>query len=164
MSNPGTMIDAHPRTAAVDTTLHSDTIGVLVDAARAARQCADACVHEAAPMTDCISATLDASEVASATVGVVIRLSHRDSSVAQLAACRTVLRVCAEECRRQGSHLRHCAACAEVCERAEDLCLQMETALSMRSGGFSPAGRHRGTDQRPPNATMGAGGATAEPS
>ncbi len=134
MPRAATMIDAHPRTAEVDTTLHSDTIDVLMDASLAARQCADACLHESTPMTECIGATLDASDVASATAGLVIRLSHRDSAVAQLVACREVLRICAEECRRHGTAMLHCAACAEVCERAEDLCLQMETALSRRTG------------------------------
>ncbi len=164
MSRSATMIDAHPRTAGVDTTLHSDTIDVLVDAALIARQCADACTHESEPMTECISATLDASDVASATAGVIIRLSHRDSAVAQLVACREVLRICAEECRRHGLHLRHCAACAEVCERAEDLCLQMETALSRRAGEHSgPALRSTAGDSMSPGATLGPGGVAAEP-
>lgn len=132
MSGAARMIDTHPRVAGVDTTLHSDTIDVLVEAARASRQCADACIHEAAPMADCISATLDASDIASATVGIVIRLTRTESSAAAVAACREVLRVCADVCRQHGAHLRHCAACAEVCDRAEDMCVQFEAALRSR--------------------------------
>ena len=133
MSRAATMIDAHPRTAGLDTTLHSDTIDVLVEAARAARQCADACIHETEPMTECISITLDAADIASATTGIVIRLTRRECSIAAIAACREILRECAEVCRHHGMHLRHCAACAEVCERAEDLCLQMEASLRARA-------------------------------
>ena len=91
----------------------------------------------------------------------MIRLGHRDSALAQLGACREVVRVCAEECRRRGPSIRHCAVCAEMCERAEDLCLQMESALSNRAGGTSH--ETSAPDPMSPGATMGEGGVAAEP-
>lgn len=134
MTSAAMMLDAHPRAGQVDTNLLADTIDALVESARTARQCADACLHESAPMTECIGANHDVADLATAASGVVIRLGDRTTVVAALEATREALRNCAEECRRHGSHLRHCATCAQVCEHAEDLCVQMITALTRRTG------------------------------
>lgn len=130
MTTAATMFDAHPHLPPVDTRLHADTVEALLEAARTARQCADACLHESATdMRRCITLDLDVADLTSATSNLVIRLADPTSVRAALAACREVLRACAEECRSHGSHLRHCAICAEVCERAEEQCLRMEAAV-----------------------------------
>lgn len=129
MTTAATMLDAHPRRAPVDTRLQGDTVDVLVEAARTATQCADACLREpGAELRDCIGATLDAADLATATARVVMRLGDPDTVQAALAACATALRTAATTCRRHGGHLRHCAICADVCERAEEQCLRMEAA------------------------------------
>lgn len=146
MTSAATMLDAHPRPGQVDTNLLSDTIDALFEASRTARQCADACVHESAPMSECIGASYDVADLTAATAGVVIRLGDRTTVVAALEATREALRNCAEECRRHGSHLRHCATCAQVCERTEDLCVQMITALTRRTGSVPVVTPTNGTD------------------
>ncbi len=161
MTSAASMIDSHPRSGQVDTNLLSDTIDSLVEASRTARQCADACVHEPAPMTECIGANLDAADMCAASVSILIRLGDRDTVVAALEAAREALRVCAEDCRRHGSHLRHCTTCASVCEHAEDLCVQMSTALTTRTGSTPAVDPSR--DRLSPGATLDAPSGAAEP-
>lgn len=131
MTTVATMLDDHPRRAAVDTQLHGDTIEVLTEVARTARQCADACLHErGADLRHCIALDMDVAELANATAGMLIRFADPPALVAALEACRATLRACAEACRSHGAHMRHCAVCAEACERAEEQCVQMAAAVS----------------------------------
>jgi hypothetical protein len=174
MSSAAAMIDPGLTGAVVDTQLLADTVDVLVEAARTARQCADACVHDASGREACISLSLDAADVASATSNVVIRMADPHGVAAVLDSCRTILRLCGEECQHHAAHLRQCAVCAEVCGRAEELCLRLLAAL--RACGASddqriaprrptrPSASARPThDALSPGATMGRSGAAAEP-
>jgi hypothetical protein len=129
MTTAATMLDAQSRRAPLDTRLQGDTVDVLVEAARTATQCGDACLREpGTELRDCIAATLDVADLATAAARVVMRLGDPDTVEAALAACAVALRASATICRSHGGHLRHCAICAEVCERAEEQCLRMEAA------------------------------------
>lgn len=170
MTTAATMLDAHPDLPPVDTRLHGDTVDALLEAARTARQCADACLHEPGDtMRSCVTLDLDVADLATATSNMVIRLADPAAVVAALAACRAALRACAAECRDHGSSLRHCAICAEVCERTEEQCLRMEAAMGhlvadhgrAGPGSLSPDGGGdvtTGTADRPPVHLMSGGG------
>lgn len=131
MTTAATMLDAHPFRPTVDTRLQGDTIDVLLEAARTAQQCADACLHESAQgLHHCIAANPDVADLAAATANMVVRMVDPPAVLAALVACRAALRACADSCRAHGRHLRHCAICAEVCDRAEDQCLRLEPSVS----------------------------------
>lgn len=150
MTTTASMLEAHPSRPFIDTSLHGDTIEILVEAARTARQCADACLHEAQPSRRCISLNLDVADIASATANMAVRISDPAALVAALEACRATLRACASACRAEGAHLRQCAACADVCERAEEQCVRMTAAVS------HIAAPHGGDGTRTPQRTQSA--------
>ena len=76
MTTAATMLDAHPDLPPVDTRLHGDTVDALLEAARTARQCADACLHEPGDtMRRCVTLDLDVADLATATSNMVIRLA-----------------------------------------------------------------------------------------
>jgi hypothetical protein len=161
MTTTASMLDAHPRRPFIDTSLHGDTIEILVEAARTARQCADACLHEADPLRHCISLNLDVADIASATANMVLRISDPAALVAALEACRATLMACASACRSEGAHLRQCAVCADACERAEEQCVRMAAAVS------HIAGTDGGDGARPPlptrSTTLGPTGTCPQP-
>jgi hypothetical protein len=142
MPTAATMLDSHPHLPELDTQVHADALDALWQAARTAAQCADACLHEPNDLRHCISSDLDVVDLATATAGMVVRTTEPAVLVEVLAACRSALRSCAQECRAHGSHLRHCALCADACERAEEHCHRLEVALRrlVDGAGTTPGG------------------------
>jgi hypothetical protein len=131
MTTAAAMLDTSRHRPPVDTQLLGDTIDVLIEASRTGRQCADACRQESGSrLSRCMALNHDVAAMTSATAELLIRLADPDSVRASLVAGRAVLRACAVECRTHAAHLPACARCAEVCERAEDLCVRMEAATA----------------------------------
>lgn len=77
--------------------------------------CADACLAEDMDMTQCIRTCLDCADICGATARVATRRagSNEDMLRAQLQACITACRICAEECERHDHE--HCRMCAQMC-------------------------------------------------
>lgn len=134
ISTTSTLIDVHPHPhvhhAHIDTVLYADTIDSLVEASRAARQCAHACLHDTSPPAGCVTACLDAADLCSAAANIVIRMAEPSAIIALLQACREMLMSGQEALREQCGHMRICAMCAEVFEQAEEQCLRFEVAVS----------------------------------
>lgn len=171
MTSAAKMLDAHARRCWVDTQVHGDTIDVLVEAERTARQCVDACLHQDQDLRSCISVALDTADVCSAASGVLSRLCEPSTAVAILRAARVALRSCAETCARHSATITACAVCSEVCSRAEEHCVRMEAAVGSRDPGAvtnRPGPMATTPEQRPddlmsPGLHMGRSGAAPEP-
>lgn len=117
-----TIIDDSHTDLAVPAATLADAIDTLAACAAACTSCSAACLAEddPAPLRSCIASDDVCAEVCRATVAVLGRLTSGSWEVldAQLAACRAAARACAEECREHADHHRHCAACADACDRA----------------------------------------------
>ena len=55
--------------------------------------------------------------------------TDRDLLRAQLQACATACRICAEECQRHAGKHEHCRLCAESCRLCERACNDLIAAL-----------------------------------
>lgn len=95
--------------------------------------CADACLEEDDPasMRTCIRLNLDCAEICSVTTKLIARPGEQDPDLlqAQLAACATACRACAEECDRHAGEHDHCRICAESCRECAEACERMKSAL-----------------------------------
>ena len=95
--------------------------------------CADACLQEddPAPMRKCIRFNLDCADICAATGRLIARPGKQDPGTlrAQLGACATACRACADECQQHGDDMEHCAICAESCRACADACDRMREAL-----------------------------------
>ena len=93
--------------------------------------CADACLEEDDPasLRTCIRLNLDCAEISSVTAKMISRPGAQDPQVlrAQLDACATACRACAEECDKHEHD--HCAVCAEACRACAEACDRMKKAL-----------------------------------
>jgi uncharacterized membrane protein len=95
--------------------------------------CADACLEEDDPAAQrrCIRLNLDCAEICSVTARLIARPGPQDSRLlrAQLDACATACRACAEECDKHAGHMDHCRICAEACRSCADACDRMKDAI-----------------------------------
>lgn len=95
--------------------------------------CADACLAEDDPASvrACIRTNLDCADVCQATGRLIARPGKQDADTlaAQLEACATACRACADECGRHASDMEHCRVCAESCRACADACDAMKRAL-----------------------------------
>lgn len=95
--------------------------------------CADACLEEDDPvaMRACIRLNLDCAEICSVTAKLIARPGEQDPKLlqAQLDACVTACRACAEECAKHAGEHDHCRICAESCRECADACERMKDAL-----------------------------------
>jgi hypothetical protein len=95
--------------------------------------CADACLQEDDPgaLRLCIRNNLDCADICAATGRLMARPGQQDPDTlrAQLEACATACRVCAEECDRHADEMEHCRVCAEACRACADACDAMKGAL-----------------------------------
>jgi len=94
--------------------------------------CADACLEEDDPaaMRKCIRLCLDCAEICSVTAKLIARPGPQDQQVlrAQLEACATACRACADECASHTGEA-HCQVCAEACRACAEACDRMKGAL-----------------------------------
>lgn len=95
--------------------------------------CADACLEEDDPssLRQCIRLNLDCAEICSVTAKLIARPGAQDPSLlrAQLDACATACRACAEECQEHAEMHEHCRICAEACRACAEACDRMKGAL-----------------------------------
>ncbi|MBE2267837.1 MAG: four-helix bundle copper-binding protein [Anaerolinea sp.] len=95
--------------------------------------CADACLSEdmVADLRYCIRTDLDCADICLATGRMAARQTKpsREIMRAQLQACMTACRVCAEECERHADHHEHCRLCAQACRRCENACQGLLTIV-----------------------------------
>lgn len=122
----------HPRKPA-----NADVIAACVKACfgclESCTLCADACLGEGRveEMRRCIRLDLDCAAVCLATGQVAARQTETDRDLlrAQLQACATACRICAEECQRHAGKHEHCRLCAESCRLCERACNDLIAAL-----------------------------------
>lgn len=133
MSRLQRMLDTHPDPAGPNGDEALRCIEACAECAQTCTICADACLAEAdvANVVGCIRLNLDCAEVCRVTGTLLSRPSHRDapSLRAQLQACATICRACADECEEHGGQMEHCAVCAEACRECADACEAMAGAL-----------------------------------
>lgn len=95
--------------------------------------CADACLEEQDPskLRKCIRNNLDCADICQATARLISRPGEQDSAVlrAQLEACATACRACADECEKHAEMHEHCRVCAESCRACAEACDRMKKAL-----------------------------------
>lgn len=128
-----TIIDDSRTELAVPAAELAAAIDAIAACAAACASCSAACLaeDEVADLRDCIASDDVCAEVCRATVAVLTRLTRGSWAVldAQLAACETATRACAEACRAHAAHHEHCAACAEACDRAHEAARSVRSAL-----------------------------------
>jgi hypothetical protein len=95
--------------------------------------CADACLEDEDPaaMRKCIRLNLDCAGICSVTARLISRPGAQDQRLlrAQLEACATACRACADECDEHAAEMEHCRICAEACRACAEACDRMMGAL-----------------------------------
>jgi hypothetical protein len=124
------MAQSHPNQAKLDQNgkLASSTlaslVGTLSNCAVICNQCADACLGEADidGLRRCIRTDMDCAAICATTAAVLSRQTEPDWAIvrAQLQACVTACRACADECAKHADHHEHCRLCAETCASCAD--------------------------------------------
>lgn len=120
------MISSHPHVQGGTNDALIRCIEDCYDCSQTCTSCADACLGEArvAELVQCIRTCLDCADVCLTTGLVSTRRtgSNENLIAAQLDACETACRLCAEECEQHAEHMEHCRICAETCRRCERAC------------------------------------------
>ena len=133
MSYARPMMESHPSPMGHSVAAAAEFIDAAVDCAQACTACADACLAEekVENLRRCIRVDLDCADVTQVAARVVSRQTHPSGALlrAQVEACETACRVCAEECEQHGSMHEHCRVCAEACRRCEEACRALLDAL-----------------------------------
>lgn len=133
MSRLEQMLESHPHPAGSDGGEARRSIEIISECAQVCTVCADACLEESdvKTMVPCARLCLDCADVCRTTATLLARPSHRDAPAlqAQLEACITICKACADECEKHGEHMEHCRICAEVCRECAEECAKMAGAL-----------------------------------
>jgi hypothetical protein len=121
------MLQTHPnQSAGIPADTLASTVESLSRCVAICTSCADACLGEpgVAELTRCIRTDLDCADICRATTSVLARQTSTDTRVvrAQLQACITACKSCAEECRQHADHHDHCRICAESCDECASAC------------------------------------------
>jgi hypothetical protein len=126
MSHARQMLDTHPRGPQRDRDALAACIQACYDCAQSCTACADACLGEdgVGELVRCIRLNLDCFDTCVTTGNILSRQTEPEWSLvrAQLEACATACRICAEECERHAGHHEHCRVCAGSCRRCEEAC------------------------------------------
>ena len=127
------MLQTHPRQAPMDQAALAACIDACYACAQTCTTCADACLGEENPqrLVRCIRTNLDCGDVCDATGRVLARLTEAGGSLlrAQVEACATACRICAEECEQHAEMHEHCRICAEACRDCEAACRRVAEAF-----------------------------------
>ncbi|HUF17702.1 MAG TPA: four-helix bundle copper-binding protein [Thermoanaerobaculia bacterium] len=127
------MFSAHPNPASDAGDAAFALVTAAAECSVVCTTCADACLEEASAseLRTCIRLNLDCAEICAVTARMISRPGEQDRKVlrAQLEACATACRACAEECSRHGDMMEHCRICAESCRKCADACDAMIRAL-----------------------------------
>jgi hypothetical protein len=128
------MIRTHPATTDLDPELLARAVDAAAACAQACTACADACLSEemVADLRRCIRTDLDCADICEATARVLSRQMSPDTGIlrAQLEACVTACRTCAEECEQHAGMHEHCRVCAEACRACETACGELLATLA----------------------------------
>jgi hypothetical protein len=134
MESVQNVLRTHPRSGAADIGQAGQTALAIFECAAACVACADACLGEdqLQNLRRCIRTCLDCGDVCALTGRLVLRHTETVPSMvrAQLEACVTACRVCAEECERHAGMHEHCRYCGESCRRCEGACRQLLGSLA----------------------------------
>ncbi|MRR10895.1 four-helix bundle copper-binding protein [bacterium] len=126
------MLEAHPRAAKVDVERYVTTIDTLSACDITCTVCADACLSEphVQMLARCIELNLDCADLCSTTARLLGRIGFAESEMlrAQLDACGEACRACAEECDRH-QDIEHCSICADMCRSCERACAEMVDSM-----------------------------------
>lgn len=132
MSHAKVIADANVNLA-TDAESLMQAIDTFFECAASCTACADACLAEDEPqkLRDCITLNNVCAEICTATGRSLARITQGSYAVLgkQLEACIEACRACGDECRSHAQMHTHCAACAEVCERAEQAAKELLEAL-----------------------------------
>lgn len=127
------MLEAYPKSMALDRTLLAVVIDTIVECSQACTACADACLSEdgVAGLRKCIRTNLDCADVCGATARVLSRQTGYDATVSRalLEACIAACGACAEECVQHARMHGHCRVCAEACRACEAACRVLLTMM-----------------------------------
>ncbi len=127
------MLDTHPREITLNMAALSECIEACFACTQICTACADACLGEedVQDLVYCIRTDLDCAAICNVTGEVLVRQTEPDWTLlrAQLQACETACRVCAQECEKHAEHMAHCNVCAESCRRCESACQELRSAL-----------------------------------
>jgi hypothetical protein len=126
MSYIKSMFAAHPHDPSSDRSVAIECITACYSCAEACNACADACLGEemVKHQVPCIRLDIDCADICLATARIVSRLTatNKELAGAQLRACATACRLCAEECEKHAPKMAHCRICAGACRRCERAC------------------------------------------
>ncbi len=125
-SHAAQMLHTHPNPQPAALDKIAACITALQDCAQACTSCADADLSERdlKSMVRCVRLNNDCADLCGVTARLLSRPSMAAPEVwaAQLQACITAMRVCADECERHAKHHEHCRVCAETCRECEQAC------------------------------------------
>lgn len=127
------MFQTHPSPASDAGDEAFAMVNAAAECAYVCTTCADACMEEQEPskLRKCIRNNLDCADICQATARLISRPGEQDSEVlrAQLDACATACRACADECEKHAEMHEHCRVCAESCRACAEACDRMKKAL-----------------------------------
>ena len=127
------MLEARTDERGVDHATLALAIGSMHDVVSATSVCADACLSEtdAADMTDCIRACLDAADVATALIKVLSRTGPTvQGTQALVSATAKRLAETSAVAARHGDHDKHCRITAETTSRGQQALAALEAAVA----------------------------------
>lgn len=124
---------AHPAPASDAGDEAHALVAAASECAAVCTACADACLAEDDPaaLRACIRTDLDCADLCAVTARLISRPGPQDPATlrAQLDACATACRACAEECDEHAERMEHCRACAEACRACAEACDRMKAAI-----------------------------------
>lgn len=133
MDRVRTLFEHHPDPASDAGDEAFALIRAAAECTHACIACADACLSEddPAPLRRCVRIDLDCADITAATGRLLARPGEQDRELlrAQLEACATACRTCADECDQHAERMEHCRICAESCRACAEACDTMMEAL-----------------------------------
>jgi uncharacterized membrane protein len=127
------MFRTHPSPASDAGDEAAALVSAATECALVCTTCADACLEEADPtrLRTCIRTNLDCADICQTTARLVARPGKQHAGLlrAQLEACATACRACADECEKHADAHEHCAVCAAACRACAEACDRMAGAL-----------------------------------
>ncbi len=128
-----TIFSAHPNPASDAGDEAFALVTAAAECSAVCSSCADACLEDSDPGDRrlCIRLNLDCADITAVTARMISRPGEQDKGVlkAQLEACATACRACADECDKHAAKMEHCRICAESCRKCAEACDAMLKAL-----------------------------------
>jgi hypothetical protein len=130
MTDVAAMLNAYPgELPQVDEDTLVICIQQALNCAQVCTSCADACSASAsaAHLAQCIGATLNCADMATAVVRMLSRPTayDRDVTAAALRALDEACRACYGQCQKHALDIESCQICADVCRRCAEACKRL---------------------------------------